>query len=411
MTKSLLRAELRTVQDVADLDVAEAAELFDELRTASVALGDRSRLRKVARMKEMRGRVHGHSAEGASGVTGADLRDVSGVLEVPDTFRDKAGAGCYSSPVPGRPEPERGRMEQQRRLQLGGGFSIEVAAIAFTGLIGMVGYAMQARSTQKASEAQARLDRDAAEREKAEVKAGKQLERVQLQMAEWVRPLTSEIHFLWFGWIAIAKELKLQGYIGLYCIEYVQQPRTPYIDILVNGANPAMHAAVGQSPYAQLPPEDLALLAADLGVRSRYCELAVTVLLPPLRRLNVVFATKFHLYESTPPALMDASMPGIGRDWGSLVGTLANVYWHQHAYAAQFESLVTRWEEERFDLLQPDMPGVYGILSRMSVEQIKSAGMKEVALLGVSSGSTVAAGSLDYVTKGVDSAGGKEVET
>jgi hypothetical protein len=28
----------------------------------------------------------------------------------------------------------------------GGGFSIEVAAIAFTGLIGMVGYAVQARS-------------------------------------------------------------------------------------------------------------------------------------------------------------------------------------------------------------------------------------------------------------------------
>jgi hypothetical protein len=39
-------------------------------------------------------------------------------------------------------------MEQHRRLQSGGGFSIEVAAIAFTGLIGMIGYAVQARSTE-----------------------------------------------------------------------------------------------------------------------------------------------------------------------------------------------------------------------------------------------------------------------
>jgi hypothetical protein len=64
----------------------------------------------------------------------------------------------------------------------GSGFSIEVAAIAFTGLIGMVGYAVQA---QKAGfRAQASLGREAAEREKAEAWAGKQMERVQLQMVE-----------------------------------------------------------------------------------------------------------------------------------------------------------------------------------------------------------------------------------
>ena len=77
---------------------------------------------------------------------------------------------------------------QHRQLQSGGGgFSIEVTAIAFTGLIGMVGYAVQARSAQKASKAQASLEQEAAERDKAEAKAAKQLERVQLQMAEWVR--------------------------------------------------------------------------------------------------------------------------------------------------------------------------------------------------------------------------------
>ena len=69
----------------------------------------------------------------------------------------------------------------------------------------MVGYAVQARSAQKASQAQASLEQEAAEREKAEAKAGKQLERVQLQMAEWVRPLLMENQSLHFGWLNMAK--------------------------------------------------------------------------------------------------------------------------------------------------------------------------------------------------------------
>ena len=45
MTASLLRAELQTVvHGVAKLSDAEAAELFNELRTASVPLGDRTLL-------------------------------------------------------------------------------------------------------------------------------------------------------------------------------------------------------------------------------------------------------------------------------------------------------------------------------------------------------------------------------
>ena len=92
-----------------------------------------------------------------------------------------------------------------RQLQSGGDVSIEVVAIAFTGLIGMVGYAVQARSAQKASKAQASLELEAAEREKGEAKAAKQLERVQLQMAEWVRPINVENQTVNFGWFNMAK--------------------------------------------------------------------------------------------------------------------------------------------------------------------------------------------------------------
>jgi hypothetical protein len=113
----------------------------------------------------------------------------------------------------------------------------------------MVGYAVWARSSQKASTAQASLEREAAERDKVEIKVGKQLERVQLQMAEWVRPLGGNSAMLWIGWFAIARELDLQGYLRLYGCEYAPQPVTPYMDLFVV-VNPAMFAAWGGAPCA-----------------------------------------------------------------------------------------------------------------------------------------------------------------
>jgi hypothetical protein len=303
--------------------------------------------------------------------------------------------------------------EHHRQLQSGGGVSLEVAAIAFTGLIGMVGYAVQARSAQKASQAQAGLLREGAERDKAEAKAGKQLERVQLQMAEWVRPIVVESNIMWYGWVAICQECKLSGYLDLYSVEYVPQPATPNIDLLFV-LNPAMVAAWGAAPYAQLPPADLALLAADPALRSRYCELAATVLLPSLRRLSMIFATKMHLNESLAPARLDPALPGIGRSWKSLVGTLSVVYWQVYVYTGQFESLAARWEEERFDLLQPDSPSAHHILWFLIAEQLKDVSTKEMQLVGASSGSRSLAGGLArFATKpeaGL-AGGAKEMET
>jgi hypothetical protein len=50
----------------------------------------------------------------------------------------------------------------------------------------MIGYVVQARSTQKVSGAQVSLEREAVEAEKARAWAAKQLERVQLQMEEFI---------------------------------------------------------------------------------------------------------------------------------------------------------------------------------------------------------------------------------
>ena len=55
-----------------------------------------------------------------------------------------------------------------------------------------------------------------AEREKMEAKAVKQLERVQLQMTEWVRSLNVHSSSLFQGWIATCRECKLLGYLQRY---------------------------------------------------------------------------------------------------------------------------------------------------------------------------------------------------
>jgi hypothetical protein len=128
----------------------------------------------------------------------------------------------------------------------------------------------------------------------------------------------------------------------------------------------------------------------------------------------VVFATKSHLNESLAPARLDSSLPpaGIGREWASLIGTLSHLIHQHNVYAAQFEAVVGRWKEERFDLLQPDAPGLHLILWFLSIEQIKDVSTKELQLVGASSGSRSAAGSLDFAKRGVVSAGdGKEAET
>ena len=72
-----------------------------------------------------------------------------------------------------------------------------------------------------------------------------------------------------------------------------------------------------------------------------------------------------------------------------------------------------RWEEEWFDLLQPDSTGLHFILLFLFIEQLKDVAAKEVQLLGASSGSRTAAGGLDFTKGEAAPAGddGREAET
>jgi hypothetical protein len=213
--------------------------------------------------------------------------------------------------------------------------------------------------------------------------------------------------------ITLFQELGLLGYTQLYDFKFFPQPSTPHIELFGAYTDPTMFAAMGRAPYSQLPPEDIALLDADLTLRFRYCELAHTILLPSLRRMSNIFGTKSHLNEDIAPARLDSLLPGIGRDWPSFIGSLSLVFQDMRVYAAQFESLIGRWEQERYDLLQPDRPSVhYIIFFIMNIEQRKDLSKKEVELIGMSSGSRIAAGGLDYVkTRAAQAADAQTMDT
>ena len=79
-----------------------------------------------------------------------------------------------------------------------------------TALLAIAGYILQNKNAADANKVQHEVIQEAAERDKAEAKAAKQLERVQLQMAEWVRPINVENMTVNFGWFNMAKVCRPQ---------------------------------------------------------------------------------------------------------------------------------------------------------------------------------------------------------
>jgi hypothetical protein len=105
-------------------------------------------------------------------------------------------------------------------------------------------------------------------REKAELKAGQQLEHVQMQMADFVRPLIMDINTFRHALPYVARELDLRAYLERYSVEFIAQPATPYVE-LFHWVSLDLMAAYGKNPLVKTPPEDIDMLAVDPAKRQR----------------------------------------------------------------------------------------------------------------------------------------------
>ena len=85
-------------------------------------------------------------------------------------------------------------------------------ALLVTALLGIAGYVVQNKASITANATQHELIQEASERQRAEDRAGKQLERVQTQNAELVYPVGTLASQFFQAFVRVALECSLEGY-------------------------------------------------------------------------------------------------------------------------------------------------------------------------------------------------------
>ena len=116
-----------------------------------------------------------------------------------------------------------------------------------------------------------------------------------------------------------------------------------------------------------------------------------------------------HLYESPEGggmAKLNALLPGVGFDW-NILGNGSMLYTNICTYAAQFESIVSRWEASDFGLLQPVVPGPgLGLVLALNVQGQQAAKSEQELLFRSGATRAASGGSMATFT----SAGADAVE-
>jgi hypothetical protein len=64
-----------------------------------------------------------------------------------------------------------------------------------------------------------------------------------------------------------------------------------------------------------------------------------------------------HLAELEKPDVLNSLLPGLGRDWGGVLGSMTPVLYHMTVYATEWEAVAARWAAGDHALLQPSEPG------------------------------------------------------
>ena len=97
-------------------------------------------------------------------------------------------------------------------------------------------------------------------------------------------------------------------------------------------------------------------------------------------------------------------LPGVGLDW-NVFGVGGIIYTNICTYAAQYESIVSRWEASDFGLLQPVVPGPgFGLVLAHTAVQMQQAAKSEQELLFRSGATRQASGGsmAVFTSAGVD---------
>jgi hypothetical protein len=63
-----------------------------------------------------------------------------------------------------------------------------------------------------------------------------------------------------------------------------------------------------------------------------------------------------HLAELPKPDVLNSMLPGLGRDWTEILGSMGHVYYRTASYAAEWEAVAARWAADDHTLLQPAEP-------------------------------------------------------
>jgi hypothetical protein len=151
---------------------------------------------------------------------------------------------------------------------------------------------VQNKAAISANATQHEIIQEAAERQREEDKAAKQLERVQEQMAELVHPVTMLTAGFAKALDRATFECGCDKILTMYAVEWISLPTQPNATVF-NGGNPETFKRIAASPFAlTLPAEDVARLAADPTRRARWEELVVHMALPPLRELQIMIQSK-----------------------------------------------------------------------------------------------------------------------
>ena len=147
--------------------------MWASLREDAISLGDRAKLRRAARGQSEQ-RVHGGPS------VWPQVREETSLTEA-------ESMNAYKIHPPQAVDPSvapSGMTSPPRRLQEG--ISSDSIALIATAVLAVLSFIIQGRVAAREAKDRADLDREHALREKEQARAGKLLERVQLQMSNFV---------------------------------------------------------------------------------------------------------------------------------------------------------------------------------------------------------------------------------